>query len=117
MDGLPVIKRIVGREDDWVKLKNGTRISFHPFYQVMERRPMVKQFRFVQKKNFNIEAFIVLKNGIDRERFKKDLIEDLQTEISDLLVYKVIFAPKLRPDPTGKLRMLISEIFEAEKAG
>jgi len=109
-NGLGVITKITGRDDDWVKLPDGTNIPFHPFYEVMEKRSMVKQFKFVQEEIDLIEVFVVLENGVDRNIFKKDLIKELISEISDSLRYEVIFTDSIPADPGGKIRILISKI-------
>jgi len=109
-DGLSVITKIIGRDDDWVSLKNGTKIPFHPFYEVMEKRPLIRQFRFVQESNDLIEAFIVLKDGVEKNGFKKELIRELKSEISDSLEYKITFTDFIPADPGGKKRILISKV-------
>ena len=110
MDGLGVITKIIGREDDWVLLEEGKRISFHPFYEIMEKRPMVRQFRFVQESYKLINAYIVLEKGIIKKDFERELLFDLKEEISNNIIYNINFVDNISTDPSGKQRILISKI-------
>lgn len=109
-NGLQVITEIKGRFDDWISFKDGSKIPFHPFYEVMEKRSMVSQFRFVQENHNLINVYIVMDGGVDKWDFEKKLMFDLKKEISDNIKYNINFVDMISPDPSGKRRMVISKI-------
>jgi len=109
-DGLRVITKIIGRNDDWVSFRDGSRLPFHHFYEVMENKSMVRQFKFVQEKIDLINVYVTLDKAADKEEFKKQLISDLKLKISDSIDYRIIYKDQIPPDPSGKLRMLISKL-------
>lgn len=109
-NGLKVITKIIGREDDCVTTEDGRKISFHPFYEVMERRTAVQKFRFVQESFKVINADIVLKNGVKRKAFKEELIRDLRGEVDKDMIYNIRFVEKIPDDPGGKQRILSSKV-------
>jgi phenylacetate-coenzyme A ligase PaaK-like adenylate-forming protein len=109
-DGLPVITAIRGRLDDWVILADGTRIPFHVFYEVMERRSEILQFRIIQERYDFIRVLCVLRNGCDAASVEQKIVADLNREVSNELSYTVDFVDSLPPDANGKLRMLVSKV-------
>lgn len=108
--GLRIITKILGRNDDWVTLKDGSRIPFHHFYEVMENKSMVRQFKFIQENINLIKVYVILDRSADKKGFEKLLLSDLKMKISDSIDYEIIYPDQMPPDPAGKLRMVISKI-------
>jgi phenylacetate-CoA ligase len=104
------IKKIRGREDDWVILPDGKKIPFHYFYEIMEKRIEVVQFRIIQTSIYEITVKIVLIDGIEKDDFKRRLKEELESQISRNITFEFEFVEQILPDPNGKLRMLISHL-------
>lgn len=113
-DGLPVMVAIRGRMDDWVLFRDQTRKPFHAFYEVMERRTEISQFRIIQESYDLIRILVVIKGISDPERLRHQIIRDLSAEIKSGIEYCVEFAESIPPDPNGKLRMVISKIGQPE---
>jgi phenylacetate-CoA ligase len=109
-EGLPIIKRIRGRMDDWITWKDGSRIPFHFFYEVLERRTEISQFRIIQENYDLIRVKLVLMPNIDENQVQKILIHDLKNEIKDNVTYKTEIVAAIPPEPTGKLRMVVSRV-------
>jgi len=113
-EGLRVIKKIRGRLDDWVIFEDGTRKPFHPFYEIMERRPEVRQFRIVQETLRHIRVLVVRDPASDPEKLAHMLIHDLRSEVRDNDVdYTIEWKDDIPPDPNGKLRMIVSNLKQA----
>jgi phenylacetate-CoA ligase len=108
--GYPIIKSILGRMDDWITWKDGARIPFHFFYEVMERRVEIRQFRIIQENYDLIRILIVLRSNVSEEQVKKILYHELKSEINAEVTYEIEFVESISPDPTGKLRMVVSRI-------
>ena len=109
-EGLQIIKKIQGRLDDWVVLKDGSRLPFHHFYEIMEKRAEVRQFRFIQETGDLLKVLIVLDKGCKKSGFRANIIKELKEEISQKMDYEIIFRDKIPPDESGKLRMVISKM-------
>ncbi len=109
-EGLQVIRSIRGRLDDWITWKDGSKIPFHFFYEVMERRGEILQFRIIQERYDLVRVLVVLKAGDDREHVRKMLVHDLREEVRRDVEYRIDFVDSIPPDETGKLRMVISKI-------
>lgn len=110
-DGKRVIKKIRGRLDDWVIFADGTRKPFHPFYEIMERRSEVLQFRIIQETHHLIRVIVRPASDADRDKLEAILLNDLKKEVRDGDVeYKIEWVDEIPPDPNGKLRMLISKV-------
>ncbi len=46
--GLPLLERVLGRTDDFIVLKNGEKISPHPFYHCIDPVEGIRRWRIVQ---------------------------------------------------------------------
>jgi phenylacetate-CoA ligase len=109
-EGLTIIKKIRGRMDDWITWKDGSIIPFHFFYEIMERRAEISQFRIIQENYDLIRVKLVLKPNVEEDQVKKILIHDLKKEIKDDVTYKTEIVESIPPEPTGKLRMVVSRM-------
>lgn len=109
-NGLPVIKSIRGRMDDWITWKDGSKIPFHFFYEVMERRTEISQFRIIQENYDLVRVVVVAKSSADKSEIERILTHDFRAEIRRDVTFKIEFAESIPPDPTGKLRMVVSNI-------
>jgi phenylacetate-coenzyme A ligase PaaK-like adenylate-forming protein len=109
-DNLQVILRITGRQDDWIVFKEGYRIPFHGFYEVMERRTDIYQFRVIQEDYELIRVLVVRKPDSDPRAVRTQILADLEQDVSSGISYEVEFVDDLPPDANGKLRMLISKV-------
>jgi phenylacetate-CoA ligase len=109
-EGLTIIKKIRGRMDDWITWKDGSIIPFHFFYEVMERRTEISQFRIIQENYDLIRVNLVLKPNVDEDQVQKILTHDFKNEIKDDVTYKTEIVESIPPEPTGKLRMVVSRV-------
>jgi phenylacetate-CoA ligase len=113
-NGVTVIRKIRGRMDDWVIFPDGDRRSFHFFYEIMERRPEILQFRVIQEAYDRIRINAVKAPDGDAEALERDLLSDLRREVrDDGVTYVIEWVDDIPPDPNGKLRMLISRVGQA----
>ena len=113
-DSLHVTTRIIGRDDDWISFRDGTKIPFHYFYEVMENKSAVRQFKFVQENFDQIKVYIYLDKNTNKETFEKQLLHDLKHKISDSIDYETIYTHQIPPDPSGKMRIIVSKIQNTE---
>jgi len=110
-NGNPVrrIKQILGREDDYAILPDGSRLSFHYFYEVFDRFPNIDMFRIVQQKKYLFDIFVVTDSEYF-EKVEKDILSQLKKGLVPSIQFRILRVEKIQPDESGKIRMLISKV-------
>lgn len=103
------ITEIIGRENDYALLPDGTRYSFHIFSTVMKVYEGIAQFRIVQKTRSRFEVLIVADADYIAS-IRDDLLRQLQEEFPLTVNFEIVQADRIDPDPNGKSRMLVSEV-------
>ena len=116
-NGVPYITKICGRTNDVIKNSDGTSFKWMHVNRIMFGITDITQFRIIQK-SYSDLVFVLAAHNISKERKKE--IENLIHEKSlnifgniDSTTYKNIlfeWCERIPPDPTGKIRILISEI-------
>jgi phenylacetate-coenzyme A ligase PaaK-like adenylate-forming protein len=117
-NGLPVIKKIIGRQDDSIVFADGTILPWHIFSIILERRKEIKQFRVIQETYDKIRILAVIEPDAEKQAVEQAILTDLQKEVpAKGMDYVVEFIDHIPPDPNGKLRLLISNVNESVKSG
>ena len=115
--GLPLLKRIEGRTDDWVVLSDGTLISSVELVCVLGSVPRVLGFKVVQKK---IDQF-VLQLKIERNFTKGTVIRKVTKEMTRILGHQshieIQIVDEIPRDPAGKIRSVISNVKRGSNKG
>ena len=110
--GLPVIKRILGREVDMVTLPNGekrwTLLSSGNIEDFLKIAP-VRQYQFVQKTPHAIEARLVVGRQLN-DLEKQKLVEWIVDKLGHPFTVKFSFVDEIPRSPSGKYQDFISEI-------
>ena len=112
VNGLPVIKKIGGRQDDKIKLADGKVIPMNIIAILMERRrDELKQFRVIQEDYDLIRVVVSKEENADKEAVEKAILSDFRKDVCDSgMQYVVDFVDRIPPDPNGKIRLLISKV-------
>ncbi len=110
-DGLPVIKKIIGRQVDSIVFADGSQMPWHIFSIILERQRELKQFRVIQEDYDRIRILASPEATADRRAVEKAVLTDLRREVPARdMKYTVDFVDHIPPDPNGKLRLLISKV-------
>jgi len=110
-DGLPVIKKIHGRQDDSIVFANGERLPWHIFSLILERQKEIKQFRVIQEEFNRIRILVASDAEADVETVENAILSDLHEEVRAVgMEYIIDFVDIIPPDPNGKIRLLISKV-------
>jgi phenylacetate-coenzyme A ligase PaaK-like adenylate-forming protein len=112
VNGLPVINKIRGRQDDKIIFADGKSVHWPMFAVILERRSHeLKQFRVIQE-DYNLIRIVVSKEEeADKSTVENAIITDLRKEVRDEgMEYIVDFVDRIPPDPNGKIRLLISKV-------
>jgi phenylacetate-CoA ligase len=112
INGLPVIKKIGGRQDDKIKLPDGKVIPMNIIAILMERRrDELKQFRVIQEDYDLIRVVVSKEESADKAAIENTIISDFRKDVCDEgMQYVVDFVDRIPPDPNGKIRLLISKV-------
>ena len=111
IDGLPVIKKIHGRQDDSIVFANGERLPWHIFSLILERQNELKQFRVIQEDYDRIRILVASDAEADKTYIESAILSDLREEVSaEGMEYIIDFVDHIPPDPNGKIRLLISKV-------
>lgn len=104
-----VIDRIIGRQDDIAHLADGRFLTYLDFYEAMDVYPGVERFRIRQQAP---DRFLIeLVAGLDYYRtIQGELLTKLQALSPLPLRFDMQLVQRIDPDPSGKMRMLVSEI-------
>jgi phenylacetate-CoA ligase len=106
--GIPVLRSIIGRENDLIRLPDGSLHGSPVFEMVMERQAAVLHYRIVQSAPDALDIYIVARKDSDPGVLAGRIVGDLEREFSAALCYRVHPVPRIGPDPSGKLRALVS---------
>jgi phenylacetate-CoA ligase len=105
----PMIKQIEGREDDFVTLPSGKKISPR-MINVIENIPGIKEYQTIQvsKERFVVEL-------VKDNRFSERTISDIKTQImkgclGEKVKVEVELVDKIHRERTGKRRAVISKV-------
>lgn len=112
VNGLPVINKIRGRQDDKIIFADGESVHWPMFAIILERRRHeLKQFRVIQE-DYNLVRIVVAKEAeADKSAVENAIITDLRNEVrNEGMEYIVDFVDRIPPDPNGKIRLLISKV-------
>jgi len=112
IDGLPVIKKIGGREDDKIKFVDGKIVPMNVIAIIMERRSKdLKQFRVIQEDYDLIRIVVAMEAKADKSAVENAILEDMRKEVrAEGVEYIVDYVDRIPPDPNGKIRLLISKV-------
>ena len=107
--GFPLLEHIEGRTDDFIVLRNGWKISPHPFYHCMDPVPSVRRWRIIQEninklkveiepiKNFNSDTQQIIDNN-------------LKKLVGNKIEIKIFLVDSIPIDSSSKFRVVSSKI-------
>lgn len=109
-DGLMVLRRVCGRDNDYVVLPDGSRRTWLEFSLAVLKARGVWKYRIIQETPDRFRILVVAEPGIDRDRLARQLVAELEDGVARGPVYEIEYVPDLPPDRSGKLRMIISHV-------
>lgn len=109
-NGNPVRKltQIIGREDDFVLLPDGTQRSAFYLFKVIYKYEGIVQFRVVQRTRSLFEVLIVTDTSYFLS-IKDKLKQQLQQNFPQTVSFEIVQVDEILPDSSGKIRTLVSE--------
>jgi phenylacetate-CoA ligase len=112
IDGLPVIRKIGGRQDDKIKFADGKVVPVNVIAIIMDKmRHDLKQFRVIQEDYDLIRIVVAKEEEADKTKVEKTIVDEMRKGLRDNgVAYFVDFVERIPPDPNGKIRLLISKV-------
>lgn len=109
--GLPLLKRLQGRSDEFIRCPDGRKVDPIVFEYVLKsvspRYGTVTQFRVVQEADYRLGVDLCYQ-GSDPERMCKVLEKKMQEAVGWNLPMAFRLKDRLSVDPSGKLRCFVS---------
>lgn len=105
--GLPLMKTIVGRNNDFIKIDENKYFSPVHVDVLLSKIEGIHQFRLIQKSLGDFDIYIIKKEDYDKDIIK-DSIEKELTELFGSIKIKFYFVNKIEREKGGKLRSIIS---------
>ena len=102
-----VVKEILGRDDDYLVLQNGTKIG--RISSIFKSMWAVKEAQIIQEKVGSAEFRIVKDTTYtskDEEKLKEQIIERLGVDFK----FKIIYLEQLQRTKSGKLKFVINKV-------
>ncbi len=117
--GIPRIKNIQGRTDDWLLWEDGSRTSRVYPYSIMGRySQQISRFRIIQETWNLIRVLIILGPGLHRNAEKNylrdDIIKKMRDKIRPDITVQVEYVNNLPHEKNGKLRTISSKVDKDE---
>lgn len=110
-DGLQIINKIHGRQDDMIVFADGKRLPWHIFSLILERCKKIKQFRVIQEDYDRIRILVAVEDDANKTEIENTILSDLHEEVrKEGMEYILDFVDHIPPDPNGKIRLLISKV-------
>jgi phenylacetate-CoA ligase len=106
--GLPLMERVLGREDDFIFLKNGRKVSSQPFYHCIDPVPGIRRWKLRQEEIDKICVKVEPGAG-----FSEHTTETIANNIRRLVGGEAevfVSAGAITVDPSVKFRAVRSEI-------
>jgi len=107
--GLPMMKCVEGRADDFISLPSGKIISPIVLALVMKHSEGVVEYQLVQETFDKISAFLVVSEEFGEKHIEK-LDEDIRSVLNHEVSVKIKIQDALKRGSTGKIRSVISKV-------
>jgi phenylacetate-CoA ligase len=103
----PLLEGIRGRQDDFIVLRDGRKLSPHPFYYALDFVPGIKRWRITQDKTLRLEVEIVAAPGLDRAA-RETAERNLRQAVKGELPVEVRLVKAIEVEPGRKFRAVSS---------
>ncbi len=108
LDLKATIASIDGRDNDFLHLENGERISGATFYGALEYFPFMRQFRILQDEIGSCRVLLRLTEDTTENRNEVEQV--LASILAEKIRYEVEYVDAIPIDPNGKTKILISNV-------
>ena len=107
--GLPLLKSVEGRKDDFIRLLSGKAISPITMHLIVKHTPGIVECQVVQESLRKLSVILVVTDkftDVQSERLIQEINQALNNEVS----VEINVVDAIRRGPNGKMRMVISKV-------
>ena len=107
--GLPLLKSVEGRKDDFIRLTSGIMISPITMHLIIKHTQGVVECQIVQESLDRISVNLVVTDQLTdfhMERIRQEIKESLNNEVS----VDIHIVDRIQRGPNGKMRMVVSKV-------
>ena len=101
-----VVKNIDGRKEDYIELKNGTKLG--RLDHIFKSLDHVHEAQIIQKKNNSI-VFSIVKGLNYSDRDEAILTQEIEMRFHDQIDYSIHYCDKIPRTSSGKIRFVVKE--------
>ncbi len=102
-----IVNEILGREQDFLVLKDGTKIGGSGFF--FKKAPNVKRAQIIQKEMGEATFYIVKGTNYSKEE-EQVIINEITCRLGDNFKFRIIYTDNLIKMNNGKMKFVINEI-------
>ena len=107
--GLPVIARVIGRTQDYVKLRSGQSIRANLYHGQIAKIAAIVEFQIAQRALGRLEIRLVARRPLDEDETTR-LKTLLSRQGNDLFEVDVTYCQAIERAASGKLRTFVCEV-------
>jgi phenylacetate-CoA ligase len=107
--GLPLLERIEGRTDDLIRLVDGRIVSPLTISSTLRFIPGIAQFKMIQEGKDAFQILLVRGKGFSPQTVET-AGEELKKLLGDGVLLDIQLVDQILPDPSGKIRAVISKV-------
>ncbi len=107
--GLPLIREVQGRTNDFVVAMDGTRVHDVAFGMVLRETPGIRAFKVIQE-TLEFTRVLLAVNGQYRDDSEEKIRATLKARLGQGVQIAIEKVEHIPPEPTGKFRYVVSRI-------
>jgi len=107
--GLPLLKSVEGRKDDFIHLPSGKIISPITMHLIVKHTPEIVECQIIQESLDKISVNLVVTNKFTNVMSER-LIREIKQALNDELAVDIHVVDAIERGPNGKMRMVISKV-------
>jgi phenylacetate-CoA ligase len=105
----PLLERVIGRDTDIVKTKNGGLMIVHFFTAIFQLEASFKQFKIIQRDLAGIEIEYIPSSAFDSKAIAR-IEQRITEELNETILFKWIEVKEIAPTKSGKPQIIQSFI-------
>jgi phenylacetate-CoA ligase len=114
--GLPLLREIQGRSNDFVMAANGTLMQGAALTYLIRDLPGIEAFKIVQESLQLTRVLLVVTASFDRGN-SSSIVANFRRRLGESVTVQLDFVDQIAPEKSGKYRYIISHVADATRTG
>ncbi|PIY27519.1 MAG: capsule biosynthesis protein CapK [Comamonadaceae bacterium CG_4_9_14_3_um_filter_60_33] len=112
--GLPLLREIQGRSNDFVVASNGTIMQGAALTYLIRDMQGIEAFKIVQESLQLTRVFLVVGSSFDHSR-SSEIVASFRRRLGEQVNIQIEFVDEIKPEKSGKYRYIISHVADLAK--